>query len=419
MIAVYIYTRLYIKQYMSQLLRFMLLLVVLISACSADAGTDMLWHFTDHTQSGLPAGLSARTMDVASADLDNDGDIDLVLAMEFDRNLILLNNGNAVFTGAVAALPANAHDSEDIGIADFDNDNDPDIIIVSEDDLINELYMNEGDAVFIESAVALPVSGISNAVAVLDINTDGAADIVIGNNGPNVILINDGSGRFADETAGRLQGANNDVTQDVLFTDVDHDGDPDLVVANEGQNRIYINLGDGVFHDETARRMPALTDESREIVAADVDDDGDTDLFFANVMFTLSTDPANRLLLNDGSGHFRDVSDSALPVDDNSNFSAEFIDINSDGYADILTGSSVIFGPGSGRVYIYLNDGAGGFEMMDSSSFVQGGIDGNVFGFEMADFNGDGLIDIYVASRQSQSGAGGMDALLLNNGRQR
>lgn len=397
----------------------MLLLVVSTSACSADAGTDMLWHFTDHTQTGLPAGLSGRTMDVASADLDNDGDIDLVLAMEFDRNVILLNNGNAVFTDAATALPANAHDSEDIGIADFDNDKDPDIVIVSEDDRINELYMNEGDAMFIESAEALPVSGISNAVAVLDINADGAPDMVIGNNGPNNILINDGKGRFMDETSGRLHGTNNDVTQDMLFTDVDHDGDPDLVVANEGQNRIYINLGNGVFHDETAQRMPVLTDESREVVVADVDNDGDTDLFFANVMFALSTDPANRLLLNDGSGHFRDVSDSALPVDDNSNFSAEFMDINSDGYVDILTGSSVIFGPGSGRVYIYLNNGAGGFEMMDSSSFVQYGIDGNAFGFEMADFDGDGLTDIYVASRQSQSGAGGKDTLLLNSGRQR
>lgn len=67
-------------------------------------------------------GAMGQTMDVRAADLDGDGDLDIVLANEFQPNTILLNDGNGVFTNGTAGnLPQENHDSEDVAIADFND----------------------------------------------------------------------------------------------------------------------------------------------------------------------------------------------------------------------------------------------------------------------------------------------------------
>ena len=71
--------------------------------------------------------------------------------------------------------------------------------MVSEDDKTNELYLNRGDGTFEDGGSRIPVTGTSNSVVVVDINSDGAPDILIGNNGQNNLLINNGKGYFKDE----------------------------------------------------------------------------------------------------------------------------------------------------------------------------------------------------------------------------
>jgi hypothetical protein len=82
----------------------------------------------------------------------------------------------------------------------------------------------------------------------------------------NLLWINNGSGVIADETTTRLPAVT-DSSFDAAFGDVDGDGDLDIVVANIGelgtveQNRLLINDGAGVFADETATRLPAVDDQ--------------------------------------------------------------------------------------------------------------------------------------------------------------
>ncbi len=355
--------------------------------------------------------VKSKTMDAASHDIDKDGDIDIILAIEFGQNIVLLNDGNGKFDDIIRF--GHSHDSEDIGVADFNNDGELDIVFVSEDDKKNELYFNSGDGSFVDASNNLPVDGISNSVVVFDVNNDGYMDIIIGNDGANKILLNNGEGAFIDVTQERMDSDNDDVTQDLHLADVDNDGDLDLLEANEGQNKIYINNGKGYFKDETSNRLPKTIDESREVIVGDIDNDGDIDLYYANVQFSMKVNPADRLLINNSNGFFTDVNNSQFPQDMESNFTAIFIDLDNDGDLDVLTGSSIIFKQGAGTLYAYINNGDGKFYLDSLNNIEESSKSGNVFDINEADYNGDNINDMYIARRASQKGNGGQDILIL------
>lgn len=362
--------------------------------------------YTNVTLSNLPyKDLQELSMDAGIADLDQDGDMDILIANEHKPNILLINDGSGKFTNESSSrIPQVNHDSEDIGIADFDLDGDPDIVVVSEDDQTNELYLNNGDGTFMDGGSRIPVTGTSNSVVVFDINVDGAPDIMIGNNGQNKILINDGKGYFKDETTERL-AVHIDVTQDLTLADVDGDGDEDVMVGNEDANRILINDGKGYFKDESSDRLPyrKAPEETREVVVADIDADGDLDIFYGNVAaFVDNALRQNRLLRNDGKGFFTDITATHLPTDNNRCFGVAFLDIDQDGDADIMTGNTngARFG-GNTPFSVYLNDGSGKFKDA-SGSLIPKDVGGRGFDIDFMDFNGDGVMDLFLSNRGSQ-----------------
>ncbi len=381
------------------------------ASCAADAVNTT--RFIDVTNTHLPsADLLGLSMDARFADVDQDGDLDLVIANEFRPNLLLLNDGTGRFTNVSAThLPQTRRDSEDVGVADFDRDGDLDIVIVSEDDQVNELYLNDAQGKFSDASGRLPVTGVSNAVLVSDIDRDGDADILIGNNGQNVVLINDGAGFFTDATAQRLPPLD-DVTQDIELGDADGDGDQDLLVGNEGANRLLLNTGSGFFRNASAERIPLTSapEETREADFGDVDGDGDLDILFANVrLFVSGAVRQNRLLINDGQGYFSDETAQRLPVDDDQSMDGDFVDMDADGDLDMITANldSVSRLSANARYRVYTNDGQGVF-IEDTDRFFSSEVVGNGLDIEAADVNGDGRWDVYLASR------GGTDRLLLN-----
>jgi hypothetical protein len=210
-----------------------------VAAAAAAAAQSPLYR--DVTATHLPDGIAGPCMDAAAGDVDGDGDLDLALAMEFQTNILLLNDGKGVFADVSPRLPRTTHDSEDVAFADFDRDGDLDLVLVSEDDRKDELYLNDGGR-FSDASDRLVPDDVSNALVVLDLNGDGAPDVLTGNIGIDRALINDGRGFFSDETA-RLwpQGGGESRTQDLETADVDGDGDLDVLVANEGQDQLYLN----------------------------------------------------------------------------------------------------------------------------------------------------------------------------------
>ena len=368
--------------------------------------------FVDRTATSLigqPAE-PKHSMAASASDLDGDGDLDLAIAAEYAPNRVLINDGNGHLTDeSDARLPRTVGDHEDVAIADFDRDGDLDLVFVGEDDQVSGYHLNDGTGHFEDVTERLPARGTSNAVVAEDVDRDGDADLVIGNNGQDFLFINDGTGMFTDETADRLP-ASDDVTQDIGFGDIDRDGDRDLVLGNEDGNRMFMNDGTGRFFDETEARLPAVAvgEETRNVDLADVDGDGDLDVYYANVLlFVLDADPQDRLLINDGAGRFTDETASRLPVEMESTMTASFLDVDRDADLDLITGT---FGDPDGvdassPFHLFSNDGLGVFTP-DDGAFPPG-VTGNGFDIEPADFDGDGLTDLFLASR------GGTDRLLI------
>lgn len=355
--------------------------------------------FTDVTLSHLPpSAFVGSSMDARPVDVDNDMDLDLVVAREFGTNVLLVNDGMGLFSDESALrfpLPQPAHDSEDVAFADFDLDEDVDLVFVSEDDAVNELYFNDGTGVFTDASDRLPVTGTSNALLAVNIDGDEDVDLLIGNAGQNVVLINDGDGFFSNETAERLP-PDTRITQDLEVGDIDDDEDLDLLVANENGNRLLLNDGTGVFSDTTEARLPLpiAGEETREADFGDADGDGDLDIFFANVTFWPGSSNQNRLLLNDGNGFFTDVTAERLPPDSYHTVDGDFYDIDNDDDLDLLLANA--FG---GNYQVLLNDGDGYFTEATDELFLSP-VTGNGIDVEVADFNGDLLADLYLTGYQ-------------------
>lgn len=349
--------------------------------------------FVDATDTHLPA-TDGRSMDAQAVDVDGDGDRDLVVAREMKPDLLLLNDGAGRFVNAAAGrIPQVPRDSEDVAVADFDRDGDLDVVIGSEEDGASRFYRNDGRGFFTEVEELLPRRGVTNSVIAADVDGDGDADLLFGNRGQNLLLLN-GGGHFTDHTAQRLPAVD-DVTQDLEAGDVDGDGDLDLVVGNVGDNRLLLNDGHGFFSEAAPGRLPlrATIEETREAELADVDGDGDLDLYFANVAFVAGADPQNRLLVNDGRGFFTDETAQRIGRETSYTLDAEFLDLDRDGDLDMVTANVNDTQP----FRAFLNDGTGAFKDA-TGSVLPSRLDGHGIDVEVADFNGDGKRDLYLSN---------------------
>jgi hypothetical protein len=360
--------------------------------------------FKNLSSSHLPAwALCGRSMSAVSVDIDNDRDLDLIVANEHEPNILLLNDGKGRFTDATAdRFPHTYHDSEEIAVADFDQDGDLDIVFVSEDDATHEFYLNTGKGFFKDESHRIPLKSKANAVLALDLDKDGDQDLLIGNAGAEVALINDGKGFFKDESGSRLP-QNNDTTQDLEAGDIDGDGDLDIVLGNEDDNKLWLNDGKGVFREAGVEQLPinAGTEETRQATLGDVDGDKDLDLVFANVDFRKGKNRQNRLLINNGKGFFTDETAARLPKQELHSLDADLADIDQDGDLDLMVANA--FGAG---FQFFINDGKGNFSEQTSTIFPEK-MFLDAIESEVADFNGDGRLDIYICNFR------GSDKLLL------
>jgi enediyne biosynthesis protein E4 len=189
------------------------------------------------------------------------------------------------------------------------------------------------------------------ALTVADFNHDGLDDIFIGasRNGKSAVYLQQKSGKFLKTTQ---PGFENDSSYEYAAScvaDVNHDGFPDLVTANGGNEfygkderlrpRIYLNDGKGIFtRDQTA--FDSLFVNAVSIVSTDFNGDGYPDLFIGgrSVPSSYGQIPRSYLLLNDGKGVFADVTDKLAPGLSHIGFvtNAIWFDIDQDGQKDLI-----------------------------------------------------------------------------------
>lgn len=221
-------------------------------------------------------------------DLDHDGDLDLVLAGG-PSLLFYRNNADGTFTEmaqSVGLAATGTGATRDAAFADFDDDGRMDLFVVRENGA--SLYHNAGDRRLVDEIAS---SGVSvpggSAVAVGDYNNDGSFDLfVAGTPGTaSTLWLNDGSGKFRRDSRSddALKALGAIDMRDVKFADFDNDGWVDLLIAGAptgGNARGVVllrNDGTGRFADRSSI-LPATAPAATSIVPTDVDADGDQDL---------------------------------------------------------------------------------------------------------------------------------------------
>ncbi|MEZ4318115.1 MAG: FG-GAP-like repeat-containing protein [Myxococcota bacterium] len=186
--------------------------------------------------------------------------------------------------------------------------------------------------------------------------------------------------------------------------DLDGDGAPEILVGNGQQNRggvhvpsaLWRNLGDGTFTDVSGSALPAVVREADvySVAAGDFDDDGDPDLY-------LGAQPVNLLLENLGGLVFRDAtedwgagatpSDPSLVEDGRSKIVAVG-DFDADGRLDLVSATSTQPGPGA----TLLRNVGGRFEDLTDASGVKIDRNGHPCAVMFTDYDNDGLTDLWV-----------------------
>jgi len=323
--------------------------------------------------------------DVDLADLDLDGDLDIVVGTEENAKLIrnLGFDDHDDFSISVTTIPS---PTQEIAIGDLNDDGLPDVVVGGRMSNL-KAYQNVGDFSFAsqplwESDEPGDVTGLELA----DMDNDGDLDLVAAfGSSKNGVFINRVDGL---EGKPSWESEKSQQTLSLEVGDIDGDGDNDLIFGNADlADEVYLN------HDRTVLKTPGWTDDLRSntfvVKAADINNDGYVDLFQGNVELTAdqssSGNPDQDVLffgtpdgLSDTPGWYSNVSSNTLDAD--------WLDIDSDGDLDLYVGTNAYD-------MIFTNEeGNLSTDPTWTSPYYTWSAD-----VEIADFNGDGRFDIVVA----------------------
>ncbi len=221
--------------------------------------------------------------DIAFSDIDNDGDMDLLVTGKnistFLTAKLYVNNGLGEFT-YIPNTPFEKVFMSSIAFADIDNDNDNDVIIIGAK---TRLYKNNGIGKFSLDTSSQFMDVYEGDIAIADIDNDNDKDILIsGYNtsyGKNTSLYkNDGNGNFTliqnTPFLNVFRGA-------LSFADIDNDNDQDILICGEiggcvCRTRLYLNNGNGTFTVSDTNYFEDIS--YGDAAFADIDNDTDLDL---------------------------------------------------------------------------------------------------------------------------------------------
>ena len=328
-----------------------------------------------------PAGETSANVSVA--DVDNDGDFDLVLARGRHwplHNRLLLNDGQGGF-----ATAKNLSDTPDrtytAALADLDGDGDPDLVVSNDRPDKKLVYHNERGHFTLAGTFGDPAWPTRN-VALADLNGDRYPDIIAANRGaPSQVCLNDGRGHFPTCLSLATESATS-----IAAVDLDGDGAVDLAVPHRDRGQSFVLWNDGKANFPRKTAFGPTNSAARAIAAGDVDGDGLPDLVVGDEYEGVF------LYLNQRHRRFME----RLPLTSNSTVpgAIALADLNRDGKLDIVIGcyeraGQVLLNDGTGKNYraVEWNDGRGA-----------------VYGLAIAGLDDDGWPDIAAARSGAPNG---------------
>ena len=375
-------------------------------------------------------------------DYDNDGDIDLYIVQGAGVE------GNALFENVdskfVNRSIGSGADDKGYGIGvttgDYDNDGDVDLYVTNIG--VNALLRNDGNGKFTDVTTfsGTEDDGFSACSAFGDLDGDGDLDLVVTKYldvalitdrecldarsqrtycNPTIydapmhdsLFINNGDGTFTDATAASGLASAKGTGLGVFITDLTGDGLPDIFIANDAMpDRLWVNQGDGTFIDEAMYRNIA-TDDSGVAKAGmgatpvDIDQDGDFDVFVTNIY-----GESDSFYKNEGD-FFQDMTRrSGLSAETRAytRWGIAFADFNNDGLLDLYeTTGGVVSGPNSYSSEDPLAEPNLLFEQIENGRFVSVTPQG-------------GTIDLLIGSSHGVAegdidGDGGVDLVVVNS----
>ncbi len=318
--------------------------------------------FTDRAvQAGLADQLGG--LNVIKADYNNDGCMDLLVLrggweMAHKKSL-LRNNCDGTFTDVTDAsgLGNSLTATQTAVFADIDNDGNLDLIIGNENSP-SQLFRNRGDGTFedISHAAGIDKVAFTKGVTVADYDNDGYMDIYMSNvTGANFLYHNNHDGTFTE--VGRLAGVQAPYYSFATwFFDYDNDGWPDLFVncyfssmddvlrSNLGQPyltetvKLYRNLHNGTFEDVTAQTGLDKVWMPMGANFGDADNDGFLDMYLGMGQPSLASMMPHVLLRNEEGKRFSNVTAEAGVGELHKGHGVVFADLARSGHEDILAG---------------------------------------------------------------------------------
>ena len=284
---------------------------------------------------------------VSIGDLNGDGRLDLVLAKGrhwplHDR--VLFNDGKGGFTASnLGTAPDRTYSA---ALADIDGDGDLDVVVSNDAPDRKLVYKNDGRGRFAEAGSFGDPNWSTRYVTLADLNGDRYPEIVVANRGgdtvrPSFVCFNDRKGAFTSCEPLQTQSATS-----IVAADLDGDAALDLFVPHRdgGQSLVLWNDGKGKF--PTSTNIGSAKTAARIGAAGDLDGDGRLDLAFIE-----ERQKATYIVFNRGSRQFAEPVQ--LPGPRRTPYALALADLSRDGVIDVVVG--FVESPGA----VYVNEGKG------------------------------------------------------------
>jgi hypothetical protein len=397
----------------------------------------------------LPETLGAGC---AFLDYDNDGWLDILLINGCDwsghkrrRTTLSLyrNNRNGTFTDVTAAAGLDIEMyGMGVAVGDYDNDGWPDLFITAVGQ--SRLFRNTGKGTFIDvtrKAGLAGRTGFSTSAMWVDYDRDGFLDLFVCNyvqwSEPNDVFCsldgknksyctpeayrgstcwlfrNRGDGTFEDVTAKSGIFDTSSKSLGVALIDVDRNGWPDILVANDTQpNKLYRNRGDGTYEENGVRAGIAFSEDGRARAGMGIDA---ADFLNAGASGLAITNFDNEMLAlyrADNGSPFRDISQASGVGRASMNtlgFGCIFADLNLDGRLDLpvvnghidATVRTIRANTGYAQPpHLFLNEGDGRFRDAAAEAGRDFAAPKVGRGLACGDFDNDGDVDLLVTTNQ-------------------